>query len=209
MSLPLERAESSDPEDTVHLHRFLPSTVVEGPGVRACIWVQGCSIRCQGCAVPWTWTTTGGTEISITELADRVLACPGIEGVTFVGGEPFEQARPLAVLGARLRAANLSVVTFTGFTLNLIRDSRNPDWDALLGVTDLLIDGPFVAALADYSRPWVGSRNQCFHFLSPRYRHLEKTLGRVQNRLEIRVSPTGVVKANGMLPASVLARLFE
>jgi anaerobic ribonucleoside-triphosphate reductase activating protein len=196
-------------EDIVRLHRFLKSTAVEGPGVRACIWVQGCSIRCPGCAVPWTWHTDGGAEISVAELFDQVMACPGIEGVTFVGGEPFEQARSLAVLGARLRRENLSVVTFTGLTLSLIRSSQRADWDALLGVTDLLIDGPYVAALSDQSRPWVGSKNQGFHFLTPRYRNLEKTLGQVHNRLEVHVSPTGVVRANGMLPVPVLAQLFN
>lgn len=194
---------------TIRVHRFLSRTAVEGPGVRACLWVQGCSVRCPGCAVPWTWSRTGGMDVSIERLFQQVMACEGIEGVTFVGGEPFDQARVLADLGGLLRGESLSVVTFTGLTLPEIQEADNPDWNALLSVTDLLIDGPFVADLADQSRPWVGSSNQGFHFLTPRYSHLKNTLGEVRNRLEIHISPNGIVKANGMLPDSMLARLFE
>jgi anaerobic ribonucleoside-triphosphate reductase activating protein len=100
------------------------------------------------------------------------------------------------------------VVTFTGLTVAKIREADSRDWDALLAVTDLLIDGPFVAALADQSRPWVGSSNQSFHFLTPRYRQLQEALGRMPNTLEVHISPSGVVRTNGMMPDSALARLF-
>ena len=52
----------------LRVHRFLPITEAEGPGKRACIWVQGCLIRCEGCAVPDTWSINGGFEISVKEL---------------------------------------------------------------------------------------------------------------------------------------------
>lgn len=195
-------------DSVVRVHRFLSRTAVEGPGIRACIWVQGCSIGCPGCAVPWTWPRKGGSDVSVDELFRQVLDCTGIEGVTFVGGEPFEQASALATLGGRLRDEGLSIVTFTGLTLAHIREANNCYWDALLGVTDLLIDGPFVRALADQSRPWVGSANQAFHFLTPRYRHLREALGQNPNTLEVHISPSGVVRANGMMPDSALAELF-
>ncbi|WP_188391928.1 4Fe-4S cluster-binding domain-containing protein [Compostibacillus humi] len=49
----------------VNMHRFLPSTNSEGPGLRACIWVQGCPIHCKGCGVPWTWNPNKGNVTSV------------------------------------------------------------------------------------------------------------------------------------------------
>lgn len=188
----------------LRIHRYLPRTLAEGPGVRACIWVQGCSLQCKGCAVPFTWPREGGTEIEAAELAHRIVATHGLEGVTFVGGEPFEQAAPLAEVGAIVRQHGLTVLTFTGFRLEEIRARRNADCDALLAVTDLLIDGPFVESLPETVRPWVGSRNQRFHFLTDRYADLAGKLTTIPNRLEIHVKPNGTVLVNGMASAEVL-----
>lgn len=74
----------------LRVHRFLPFTRAEGPGNRACVWVQGCPIRCPGCFNPGTWPTGGGEEVAVEDLADRILDVKDIEGVTFLGGEPFE-----------------------------------------------------------------------------------------------------------------------
>jgi len=72
------------------------------------------------------------------------------------------------------------------------------DWQKLLEVTDLLIDGPYKRELPDYSRPWIGSSNQHYHFLTERYRHIEHQLHTIPNRLEVAISPDGIVQINGM-----------
>jgi anaerobic ribonucleoside-triphosphate reductase activating protein len=82
----------------LRLNAFLPRTEVEGPGIRAALWVQGCPIQCPGCAVPWTWDEQGGFTVTVDEIATRILASTDIEGVTFLGGEPFMQAKSLAAL---------------------------------------------------------------------------------------------------------------
>jgi anaerobic ribonucleoside-triphosphate reductase activating protein len=87
----------------LRLFHYLPRTMVEGPGVRAVVQVQGCPIRCPGCALPQTWPEEGGESIDSAELAKRILATPDLEGVTFLGGEPFAQAGALADLGERVR----------------------------------------------------------------------------------------------------------
>ncbi len=69
----------------LRVYRFLPETKVEGPGKRACIWVQGCPIRCPGCFAPDTWEMEGGREYEIDDLAARILTNPVLEGVTFLG----------------------------------------------------------------------------------------------------------------------------
>ncbi|HET7231092.1 MAG TPA: 4Fe-4S single cluster domain-containing protein [Longimicrobium sp.] len=198
----------SDSAGRLRLHRFLPFTRAEGPGDRACLWVQGCPIRCAGCAVPWTWDEDAGEWVDVDDLAARVLAGPTVEGITFLGGEPFVQAAALARLGERLRAEGLSVMTFTGYTLEALRRARRADYDALLAVTDLLMDGPFVQSRLDLSRPWVGSANQRFHFLTERYRHLEAELASIPNRLEIRLHPDGRFEVNGMITQAGLHALL-
>src|SRR5947209_16431848 len=126
----------------LRLHRFLPQTRAEGPGLRACIWVQGCPIRCPGCAVPWTWPEEGGEIVDAEEIARHIVTGPPVEGVTFLGGEPFAQAAALAELAGSVRRHGLSIMTFTGYTIEAIRRSQREDWRALLSVTDLLVDGP-------------------------------------------------------------------
>lgn len=186
---------------------FIGRTAVEGPGERACIWVQGCPIRCAGCFNPETWPFEGGTEMTVDDLFERVSHENDIEGITFLGGEPFAQAAPLAELAERLREAGLSVVTFTGHTVERIRAAGDAAWDRLLATTDLLIDGPFVQAQADQSRPWVGSSNKRFIFLTKRYRHLEAGLNEIPNGLELRISAEGVVTINGMETSEALDEL--
>jgi len=57
----------------VNLHRFLPLTTAEGPGKRACVWVQGCPIHCKGCGVPWTWNPKMGTMTPVDELWEKIV----------------------------------------------------------------------------------------------------------------------------------------
>lgn len=193
----------------LRMHRFLPHTIAEGPGERACLWVQGCPIHCAGCAVPWTWPETGGQEVDVPELARTILNGPRVEGVTFLGGEPFAQAEALAELSRILRGSGLSIMTFTGYTIEKIRRSRRQGWHDLLSVTDLLIDGPYRRDLRDLSRPWVGSSNQRYHFLTPRYRSLAAALSAIPNRLEVRLRADGQIQVNGMILTEDLDVLFS
>lgn len=193
----------------LRLYRFLPRTRAEGPGVRACVQVQGCPIRCAGCGVPQTWTADGGRVVSVNALAGWILAEAGLEGVTFMGGEPFAQAAGVAYVARRAREAGLSVMTFTGFWLEELRAAGRADFEDLLAATDVLVDGPFVKAEADLSRPWVGSRNQRFHFLSPRYAGREAELLGTPNRVEVRIAQDGRVWVNGMLAPREMVRLVR
>lgn len=193
---------------SLRIHRVVDRTEVEGPGARACVWVQGCTIRCPGCFNPHTWTRSGGTDMTVGALAERLLGLPDIEGVTFMGGEPFEQAAGLAELARRLRSASdLSVMTFSGHEREFLESEPWPGCTALIAQTDLLIDGPFRQDLLDTSRPWVGSSNQRYHFITGRYRHLEPDLASIPNRLEVRVQADGTVFVNGLATRADLDRL--
>ncbi|WML33260.1 4Fe-4S single cluster domain-containing protein [Clostridium sp. OS1-26] len=193
----------------LRIHRFLSVTNVEGPGKRACIWVQGCSRHCPGCAAPSTWDKDKGYEVTVEELAQKILNGPEIEGVTFVGGEPFEQAQALSKLGAILKKENLSIVTFTGYLLEELQESSNDDIKNLLGITDILIDGPYIKEKKDLSRPWVGSSNQRYHFLTDRYNHIKNNLYEIKNQIEVRMDSQGKILINGMGDFESIKELFK
>jgi len=197
--------------DYIQLHAYEPFTTVEGPGHRICIWVQGCSIRCRNCFNQETWPMDGGTKISVDSLFQKMKQAmerhPSIEGVTFLGGEPFLQAKPLAKLGNMLREQGMSIMTFTGFRYKHLVRSQKADWKTLLAVTDLLIDGPYIDSLQDFSRPWVGSLNQQYRFLSPRYFYLQEEIMKVKNKIEVHLRPDGSVHVNGIAQDLTLQEL--
>jgi anaerobic ribonucleoside-triphosphate reductase activating protein len=193
--------------ETLRLHGFLARTQVEGPGLRACVWVQGCSIRCPGCFSPQTWDADGGESADAVQLGERIAADEAIEGVTFLGGEPFEQAAALALVGARARAAGRSVMVFTGYEYEHLRDAGRADWDALLATTDLLVDGPYDWRRPDRVRPWVGSTNQRFHCLTDRYADLWPLFAAAADRVEVHIRPDGRVWINGMCSTGSLRGL--
>ncbi len=120
--------------------------------------------------------------------------CAEIEGVTFLGGEPFEQAEALGIIAERVRAKGLSVLCFTGGKYEDLRE--NSENQKLLANTDLLIDGEFIQELTDYSRPWCGSSNQRYHFLTDRYN--EEIFTKYKNKVEVNISENGQIFMNGM-----------
>ncbi|MCP3102323.1 radical SAM protein [Myxococcus sp. K15C18031901] len=149
--------------------QLVPRTEAEGPGLRFAVWVQGCPLRCPGCCNPEMFAAERGTVTTAEALAAQVLATPGIEGLSVLGGEPFAQTGPVAELCERVRAAGLSVMVFSGYTLAELRAQGRPDVERLLATLDLLVDGRYEKDLPEQQRRWIGSSNQVMHFLSPRY----------------------------------------
>jgi anaerobic ribonucleoside-triphosphate reductase activating protein len=168
--------------------QWVEDTEAEGPGRRFALWVQGCSLRCAGCCNPDMFARQGGTVFEVSALVERVRATSGLEGLSVLGGEPFEQAEPLAQLCAEVRAAGLSVMVFTGYTLAELRARapKVPGTSALLGSTDLLVDGRYMRELADHARRWVGSTNQQVHRLTARYAATDERFTR-PNTVELRL----------------------
>lgn len=150
---------------TLRLAHIVERTQSEGPGVRTAIWVQGCTIRCPGCCNPELFTKRGGTE---TVIADVVERCHDVEGLTVVGGEPFEQVEGLAAL-VRALPAGCSKLVFSGYAIEELRARACPHTDAVLDHIDVLVDGRYDASKPDDSRRYIGSTNQRVHFLTDRY----------------------------------------
>nr|DAV58090.1 MAG TPA: anaerobic ribonucleoside-triphosphate reductase activating protein [Caudoviricetes sp.] len=136
-------------------------SIVDGNGLRYTIFVQGCPHHCKGCHNPQTHSFDGGKEVSISDLFETITSNTLLDGVTFSGGEPFAQAKPLVELADLVKQnTNLNIVTYTGYTFEEIVTSNNPDWIALLNSTDILIDGKFIEDLKSYELRFRGSSNQ-------------------------------------------------
>ncbi len=178
------------------VYKFLEKTYVEGPNARFCIWVQGCSKRCDGCWAKDTWDIKEGQSFLVEELFDKIVNTKGIEGVTFLGGEPFEQAEVLSKLAEKIKSINLSLVVFTGNTIEELLALNDKNVNKLLSYTDLLIDGGFEQDKFDLTRPWVGSSNQRYIFLTETYS--PDIIKETKNKVEIRIGKGGRIFVNGM-----------
>jgi len=180
----------------MRIYKILKNTTVEGPGRRFCIWFQGCNKHCKGCFAKETWDFKAGEEYYVEKLFELIKTQKGIEGVTFLGGEPFEQAKELSQLAKLIKNENLSVLCFTGYTFEELKSKKSPEINELLSQIDLLIDGGFEQENFDLSRPWVGSSNQRFLYLTDRYNRDE--IKKYKNKIEMRLNPNGELVINGM-----------
>jgi anaerobic ribonucleoside-triphosphate reductase activating protein len=175
-------------------------TEAEGPGARFAVWVQGCAVRCPGCCNPHMFDPAGGQAVDPAELLARLdRVRDRVEGVTLLGGEPFEQARALAAFARGAQERGLSVVAFTGHLLDDLRLDRPAGARELLARVDLLVDGPYRADLPERRRRWSGSANQRFHFLTARYSPGVEAIapGEIERTIELRIGPDGRVDRSG------------
>ena len=183
---------------------IVDDTLAEGPGRRWALWVQGCPIRCAGCCNPEMFDERGGTEWCVEELVARIPA--GVEGVTFLGGEPFSQARELAVLARAARDRGLTVMVFSGHRLEELRERI--DAADLLAQIDLLVDAPYDRHRPEPAPPggrrWIGSTNQTMHHLTTAYSTDDPRM-REANTIEIRLSRAALL-INGWPSAQQLVR---
>lgn len=173
--------------------QLVERTRAEGPGCRTAVWVQGCSLRCPGCCNPEMFSPRGGELREVADLAAAVIADGEIEGISVLGGEPFEQAPAVAELAARVRASGLSVVVFTGYTLAEL--DGVPGAGGLLASVDLLFDGRYQRDRPDRERRWLGSTNQVAHYLTDRYSPDDPQMV-APDTVEIRFGPGGL-QVNG------------
>jgi len=149
-------------EMKIRLSGVIRESIVDGPGVRYVIFVQGCPHRCPGCHNPESHDPMGGFLSSTTRIWDNLMKNPMLRGITFSGGEPFCQAAPLAEIGRCARERGLDIMTYSGYTYEQLLAMAEEDRGVhdLLAVTNYLVDGPFIEAERDLSLRFRGSRNQ-------------------------------------------------
>lgn len=146
--------------------------IVNGYGLRAVLWTQGCPNHCPGCQNPETWDFNAGVLVDVDEVKNRLKEFKGQAGLTFCGGEPFVQPKACKEIADWCRKElGWNIWSFTGFTYELIKAEGGDKWGFLKSL-DALIDGPFILAERDLTLKFRGSRNQ-------RLLHLEYGTGKI------------------------------
>lgn len=146
---------------SIWLYRLYHHSTVDGPGRRSVVQVSGCSIRCEGCFVPQTHKRENGTLVTISSIVGEIVSKQSDhDGVTILGGEPFDQPAQLAELVFRLRHYGLHLTVYSGYTMEQLIERKLASIDYVLTHIDLLIDGPFLIGMGRGSGEYRGSRNQ-------------------------------------------------
>ncbi len=146
--------------------------IVNGYGLRAVLWTQGCWRHCMGCQNPETWDFEGGVLVDVDEVKARLREFKGQTGITFCGGEPFEQSEQCLEISRWCREElGWNVWSFSGYTYEQLQEAGGMKWEFLKSL-DALIDGPFILAERDLTMKFRGSRNQ-------RLLHLEYGTGKI------------------------------
>lgn len=135
-------------------------SIVDGTGLRMVVWTQGCRHNCPECHNPETHSFYGGFETSTELILKEFDKNPLLTGITFSGGDPFEQAEACVVLAKEVVKRGKDVWTYTGYTIEEILKLRKPGWMELLYYTDVLVDGPYDKRMRNLQLDFRGSENQ-------------------------------------------------
>lgn len=144
--------------------------IADGEGVRVTLFVSGCTNACEGCFQPETWDFCYGQPYT-KETEDEIIGYlrdENIQGLTLLGGEPFElENQPVLVeLLRRVRKElpEKDIWSYTGFVYEKDLQPGQRRYgeytDEMLSYLDVLVDGPFVLAKKNISLVFRGSSNQ-------------------------------------------------
>jgi len=155
------QVETVSSTKSIYLYRLYHHSTVDGPGRRSVVQVAGCSIRCVGCYVPDTHERANSKLTSIEKIVEEVDKKSGEhDGVTILGGEPFDQPESLLHLVEELKTKGYHLVIYSGYTLESLLERKSEIINEILVRTDLLIDGSFQRELALNAGEYRGSSNQ-------------------------------------------------
>lgn len=139
---------------------IVDDSIVDGPGLRLTVFLQGCTKNCAGCHNPQAMDINGGTEYTAAQIFEKIQKNRLLDGVTFSGGEPFLQACALIPLAQKIKGTGLALAIYTGYTFEELLQNKEEDAQRLLKYADALIDGPFMLEKRSLALPFRGSANQ-------------------------------------------------
>lgn len=183
----------------IRVHAVMGRSVANGPGTRSVVWVQGCTLGCQGCFNPETHPDEGEPR-SVASLVTELMALnPETDGLTVTGGEPLQQARAVSDLLAEWRTrSQTSVVVLTGFTWEEVMS--DPDRRAAVAHADVVVAGRYNRR-QHVGSGLRGSGNKAYHFLTDVY--AAEDFDEVPD-LEIEIAADGTMTVTGMVGAAPL-----
>lgn len=138
-------------------------SIVDGDGIRAVVWAQGCRHACNGCHNPQTHSFEGGIELEADDLIEQIKALRLHKGITLSGGDPFEQPMALAYVCREAKKEGLDIWAYTGYTFEELTDRSSEmysEWASLLAEVDVLVDGRFEEEKKSLRLKFRGSSNQ-------------------------------------------------
>ncbi|NLM09201.1 MAG: anaerobic ribonucleoside-triphosphate reductase activating protein [Clostridiaceae bacterium] len=146
----------------IRIAGIIKESIVDGPGIRMVVFAQGCKHKCPGCHNPQTHSFEGGELVTVDSIIEQAKKNPLLDGITFSGGEPFEQAEAFTSLAREAKKLNLDIMTYTGYTYEyIIKNSyKHRGWDTLLNETDILVDGRYEEDKRNLLLKFRGSENQ-------------------------------------------------
>jgi len=122
----------------IRLAGMIHESLVNGPGIRRVFFSQGCIHNCSGCFNPETHSFNGGKEYNMDDIIRDIKGNPIIKGVTFSGGDPFEQGDKFSYLALKLKENNINIWCYTGYTYEFILKNINrPGWFNLINNIDV------------------------------------------------------------------------
>lgn len=145
-------------ELTIRIAGIVQDSIVDGLGMRMTIFTQGCPHHCPGCHNAHTHDPNGGREVTVAEIIEQMRSNPLLDGVTFSGGEPFEQIEAVKHIAHEAHRLRLDVWCYTGWTWEQIM--QDPRKRGLLAYIDVLVDGRFILEQRSLELKWRGSKNQ-------------------------------------------------
>ncbi len=178
----------------LRVHALMESSTVNGPGARAVIWVQGCSLGCPGCWNAQTHAPLQGFRLDVSEILEWFAKASRenrIEGLTISGGEPMEQAPAVLELLRRLKAAHPGITAglFSGYTE---RELPERLWRAMQSHLDFAVLGRYNARRRSHD-PLVSSTNQVLRLYTARYSMADFEA----QAAEVHIDDTGLTQITG------------
>jgi len=135
-------------------------SIVDGEGLRAVIWTQGCSHNCLGCQNPQTHSFKDGYEEDIDTIKEEISDLVLEDGITFSGGDPMFQAKACKEIAEYAKSRGLNIWCYTGFTFEQLMEMKNKEIMDFLKFIDVLVDGKFELEKRSLNVMYRGSTNQ-------------------------------------------------
>ena len=158
-----EKLKCKDEEKkSIRIAGVVKESIVDGPGIRFVVFCQGCPHHCPGCHNAVTHDFDGGYDCGVETILKAIDENPLLSGVTFSGGEPACQPEGFADLALGVKARNLDIIMYSGYTFEelLEKAEREKPLADLLSLVDILVDGRYLESERDLTLLFRGSRNQ-------------------------------------------------
>lgn len=180
----------------MRIYKIIENTKTEGPGNRIAIWVQGCSIKCDDCFIKESWDFDKGQEYPLKILKEYINQ-KNVDGITILGGEPFDQLDDLFQLLKYIRTQNKNSIVFSGYTYEELKKKTSAEYEDIFGFIDVLVDGRYDCSKQDNSMYLIGSRNQSMIPFSKKGTEIIEFFQKSINQVEVRIKTNGSILING------------